>query len=154
MASWAIWDRTLSSSRCWTMGDVASVSAQLGFNIKRVGADGKPFQMANNSALVTLEFVNGAQAQVGVSAAAHLIGVGMKPTCTLYGEKGTVEGGWQFSDGINRINPYLRAGFDGSEEKINEEVTLEIGELLQNPPGWSAVCRCDPRRQADLSGAV
>ncbi len=118
----------------WTMGDVASVSAQLGFNIKRVGADGKPFQMANDSALITLEFVSGAQAQVAVSAVAHLIGVGMKPTCTLYGEKGTLEGGWQFSDGINRIAPYLLAAFEGSEENISEESSHDSFALFKRYP--------------------
>ena len=118
----------------WTMGDVASVSAQLGYNVKREGMDGKPFQVANDSALITLEFVNGAQAQLGVSAAAHLIGVGMKPTCTLYGEKGTVEGGWQFSDGINQIYPYLKAGFDNSEEKINEDLALELVNYFKIHP--------------------
>lgn len=118
----------------WTMGDVKSVSAQLGFNVKRVDADGKSFQMANDSALVTLEFVSGAQAQVGVSAAAHLNGIGMKPTCTLYGEKGTLEGGWQFSEGINRIAPYLRASFEGSDEQISEEASYDSYVMFKTYP--------------------
>ena len=117
----------------WTMGDVVSVSAQLGFHIQRDGLNGKPLQRANDSALITLEFASGAQAQVGVSAVARLIGP-MKPTCVLYGEKGTLEAGWIFGDDLIHNTGYVRAGVDGSEEKISEELPFDVVESYKTNP--------------------
>ncbi len=118
----------------WTMGDVAAVSARLGFHIPRLGLDGQPFPMANDSARMTLDFVSGAQAQVEVSAVAYLGGT-MTPTCALYGEKGTLESGWTLSDGLTRLTPYLRAGFAGSDEKISEETPSNISDYFRTHPG-------------------
>jgi predicted dehydrogenase len=77
----------------WLMGDVASVSAHLGFHVNREGLDGRPAKPANDAATVTLEFTSGAQATVHVSA------VALRPTtefflsfsCALYGKAGRLD---------------------------------------------------------------
>ena len=114
----------------WTMGDVATVSAQLGFHVQHDGLDGKPLQRANDSALITLEFVSGAQAQVGVSAVARLIDP-MKPTCVLYGEKGTLEAGWIFGDDLIHDVGYLRSAIDGSEQNTSEDQPFDVVEYFK-----------------------
>lgn len=117
----------------WTMGDVTAVSARLGFHIQRDGLDGKPLNMANDSARLMLEFVSGAQAQLEISAVAHLVDP-MKPNCTLYGEKGTLKSGWTFRDHPTRIISYLRAGFESSLEEIGEEVSLDVSNYFKTHP--------------------
>jgi predicted dehydrogenase len=117
----------------WTMGEIAGVSARLGFHIQRDGREGQPLNMANDSALVTLDFVSGAQAQIGLSSVARLIDP-MQPTCILYGEKGTLEAGWIFGDDLLTDISYLRGGLDGTEEPISEEVPFHVVEYFKNHP--------------------
>ena len=78
----------------WLVGDIARVSAHLATYVNRSGPEGQPLDPANDSAVVLLEFVNGAQGVIQVSAVAHSGGSGQH--VTLYGEGGTLDAGYTF----------------------------------------------------------
>jgi predicted dehydrogenase len=118
----------------WTLGDVAAVTAQLGFHVPRVRPDGVPFTMANDSARVLLEFASGAQASVEVSAVAHVDGL-LTARSTVYGELGTLEGGWTLTRDLSRIEPFLRGSFTGSDERIDESGWSDTADYLTAHPG-------------------
>jgi predicted dehydrogenase len=80
---------------------------------------------ANDTALLTLDFASGAQTQVSISAVASTIDP-MKPSCTLYGERGTLESGWMFNRNMTQITPYLRGRFDDGRENINEASSFDL----------------------------
>jgi predicted dehydrogenase len=73
------------------IGDVAKVSAHLATFVDRPGADGQPSVSANDSALVTLQFENDAQAIVQVSAVAHRADRLVDINVHLHGSAGTLE---------------------------------------------------------------
>ena len=75
----------------WYVGEIARVSAHLHTFIDRPGPDGQPLDAANDSALLLLEFANGAQGMIHVTAVAHVRGRGQDQQIRLYGEGGTLE---------------------------------------------------------------
>ena len=76
----------------WLVGDISRVSAHLATSVARMGTDGKPLRTpANDSALLTVEFANGASGAIVVSAAAHMAERGQFHEVSLYGEAGTLE---------------------------------------------------------------
>jgi predicted dehydrogenase len=75
----------------WLVGDIARVSAHLGSYVDRARPDGQPFDPANDSAVLLLEFGNGAQGMIQVSAVAHMADRGAEQQLVLHGEEGTLE---------------------------------------------------------------
>ena len=113
----------------WYVGDITRVSAHLATFVKRPGPEGQLLDPANDSAMVILEFANGAQGVIQVSAVAHLGGAGHELHMTLYGEAGTLEVGYAFPDTI-------LVGVRHDQEQF---------EPLTVPDSfWGAVDRSDP----------
>ena len=74
----------------WYGGDVAKVNAHLAAFVERPGPDGHSMDPANDSAMLTLSFENGAQGLVHVSAVTH---VGhSRVLISLAGDAGALEG--------------------------------------------------------------
>ena len=73
------------------VGEIARVNAHLVAPVPTAGPDGLPMQPANQSASLAVEFANGAQGTIHVSALAHLAGRGLEIRVRLYGEGGTLE---------------------------------------------------------------
>lgn len=76
----------------WLVGDITRVSAHLATSVERMGADTQPLPTpANDSALLTVEFANGACGAIVVSAMAHMAEREQFHEVSLYGEGGTLE---------------------------------------------------------------
>lgn len=71
------------------VGEIARVSAHLGTYIERPGNEGRALEAANDAALLSVAFANGAQGVIHLSAVAHLADRAMQQQIALYGEKGT-----------------------------------------------------------------
>jgi predicted dehydrogenase len=115
----------------WVVGDVASVSAQLGFYFQRNDQDGNPVKPANDSALLSLEFTHGAQVQIELSAATHSVGQ-LAPSFTLSGTRGSISVDWNI--GIPVFTTSLRAGQDGNDESLSEAAEFDFIELFRSQP--------------------
>ena len=74
-----------------TVGEIARVNAQLGTFVERPGADDHPPDPANDSALLTVAFANGAQGVIHTSALVELAERGMEQQIVLHGDAGTLE---------------------------------------------------------------
>lgn len=81
----------------WYVGEISRISAHLSTFIQRPGAGGETLDPANDSALLTLEFENGAQGTIHVSAVAHVGERGLHQQVALYGESGTLEVDYSFA---------------------------------------------------------
>ena len=75
----------------WLVGDITSVSAQLGVFVDRPGADGGVIDPANDSAILQVKFANGAQGTIQASAVAHIADRASQQQIKLYGEAGSLE---------------------------------------------------------------
>jgi len=75
----------------WYVGDIAKVSGHLATLVERPGADGAVLGPANDAALLAVEFANGAQGTIQVSAVAHVGDRGQEQQVILHGEEGTLE---------------------------------------------------------------
>jgi predicted dehydrogenase len=75
----------------WMVGDITSVSARLGVFVGHPGVGGEVLEPANDSALLLVEFNNGAHGVIQASAVAHIAERGMFQQVKLYGEAGTLE---------------------------------------------------------------
>ena len=76
----------------WLVGDITRVSAHLATSVARMGTDGQPLRTpANDSALLTVEFKNGACGAIVVSATANMAEREQCHEVSLYGEGGTLE---------------------------------------------------------------
>jgi predicted dehydrogenase len=75
----------------WYVGDIARVSAHLGAFFDHPGPEGQPPRPANDAALLLIEFANGAQGTIHVTAVAHVRGRGQDQHLALFGEGGTLE---------------------------------------------------------------
>jgi predicted dehydrogenase len=71
------------------LGDVARVSASLHSFVEHDGPEGRPLNPANDSALLLLDFVNGAHATIELSIINHLADEG-GIAVSLFGENGTL----------------------------------------------------------------
>jgi len=81
----------------WLVGDVARVSAHLGVYVERPGAEGQPLDPANDAATLLLEFENGAQGIIQLSAVAHTADRGQEQHIVLHGQGGTLEADQAFT---------------------------------------------------------
>jgi len=75
----------------WYVGDTARVSAHVGVFVDRPGPEGGPLDPANDSAALLLQFENGAQGMIHVSAVAHTADRNAEQYVALHGEAGTIE---------------------------------------------------------------
>ncbi|MCE7979587.1 MAG: gfo/Idh/MocA family oxidoreductase [Caldilinea sp. CFX5] len=96
----------------WCLGDIAKVSAHLPTYIARPGVAGQPLEPANDAALLTLQYADGSQGVIQVSAVAHLGKRNLECQVVLYGEAGTLEVDFNFHDG------YVIRGARSGEEQI------------------------------------
>jgi predicted dehydrogenase len=78
----------------WFVGDIAKVSAHLSTCVERVGTNGERLDPANDAAVLAVEFVNGTQGTIQVSAVTQLADRGFEQRIQLYGEAGTLEVDW------------------------------------------------------------
>ena len=84
----------------WYVGDVARVSAHLGVYVDRPGPEGQPLDPANDAAVLLLEFENGAQGMIQMSAVAHVADRAQEQHIVLHGEGGTLEADLSGSGGV------------------------------------------------------
>ncbi len=80
----------------WYVGDIARVSAHIATFVEREGSEGTELDPANDAAVLLLEFENGAQGIIQVSAVAHVGARGQEQHVRLYGEHGTLEADFSF----------------------------------------------------------
>lgn len=78
----------------WFLGDVANVRASLSAFVERKGDDGFS---ANDSALLLLQFIDGAQATIQASSVAQVGDHSYEQHLNLFGEKGTLRTDVNFS---------------------------------------------------------
>jgi len=76
-------------------GDIRRVSAQLGSFVVRETLDGQHAPGANDTALLMVEYANGAQGMIHVSMIAHTANRGREQVVSLHGELGTLELDWK-----------------------------------------------------------
>jgi predicted dehydrogenase len=75
----------------WLVGDIASITTQLGVFIDRPGADGGSIDPANDCATSLVKFANGAHGTFQVSGVAHIADRFVQQQIRLYGEAGSLE---------------------------------------------------------------
>jgi predicted dehydrogenase len=75
----------------WYVGEIVKVSAQLGTFVDRPSNDDKPLIPTNDLGSVFLQFDNGAQGVIRVSAVANRGDRGVDMSVRLYGDSGTLE---------------------------------------------------------------
>jgi predicted dehydrogenase len=76
----------------WYVGDIARVSGRLRTFVDRVGPGGQPLlEAANDAALLSAEFADGAEGTILVSAVAHVGDRGIEGRVVLHGEDGALE---------------------------------------------------------------
>ena len=75
----------------WLVGDIASVSARLGVFVNHRELGSKILEPGNDSALLLVEFANGAHGVIQASAVAHVTERVMLIQIKLYGEAGALE---------------------------------------------------------------
>ena len=80
----------------WFVGDIVRVSASLGNHVQRFDATGQAFASANDVALLTVEFENGAQGIIRVSGVDYLADRGQEQRITLYGKRGSLQAELKF----------------------------------------------------------
>lgn len=117
----------------WYLGDIANVSAHITSFIQHVEGDGGPVQPNNDSAILTLEFVNGAQATIHVSGVAYIANRDMEQTVALHGDAGTLETGFILNSPAYEIQGVK----DGGGQFNNIEIPADLlqGITEENPFG-------------------
>lgn len=75
----------------WAIGDIARVSANLSSFIDRPDVSGKVTKSANDSAVLSIEFKNGAQGVIHVSNVSHVGDRLLEQHFRFHGEAGTLE---------------------------------------------------------------
>ena len=117
----------------WLMGEIDTVSAQLGCYVDRLGEDGVPTSSANDTAILLAEFSNGAQGVIQMSAVAYDADRGMHQQVQIYGEAGSLEINVPYQG--SEAGAVIR-GVRSGEERFQ---TLEIPDVY-----WGKVSRSDP----------
>lgn len=114
----------------WFAGDITQVCGQLSTFTSRPGPDGLPMDSANDAALVSLRFANGAQGIIQVNAVAQMGEIGHQQHVILYGEEGTLEVNYDL---------FASAGIEirGIRRGEKEFHTLEIPQELWGTKNWN-----------------
>ena len=124
----------------WLVGDISRVSAHLATSVERMGADGQPLRTpANDSALLTVEFANGACGAIVVSAMADMADREQFHEVSLYGEGGTLE------LNTSSIDMQMRGVREGQTKfetlKLPDEFRMGVDPSL---PLWERLARTMP----------
>lgn len=125
----------------WFLGNIISVTGQLGSHIERKGLDDKPLKNpANDTTQFMVEFENGAQVQFYISATARRFDSFMKLSLALYGEKGMLEAGWLAGE---NEKTWVTAQQVDAEMPIDETYPMDItGFFSENPVGVRLFVDC------------
>ncbi len=75
----------------WLVGDIASITTQLGVFVDRPGADGGTIDPANDCAISLVRFANGAHGTFQISEVTHIADRFIQQQIRLYGEAGSLE---------------------------------------------------------------
>lgn len=91
------------------VGKIRRVSASIATFVERSGTEDRPLVPANDSAMLLVEFENGAHGTIHVSAVALIGEPGLRQQTSVFGEAGTLETGlaWQ--------GHYVRGARQGQE---------------------------------------
>lgn len=81
----------------WYVGEIARVNCNLATFYERQGVEDKALDPANDSAMLTLQFANGAQGTIYVSAVSHVAERAVQYHVSLHGEAGTLEADFSFA---------------------------------------------------------
>ena len=120
----------------WISGDIRSVSANLAAFSAWTDTAGQPFTGANESALLAVEFADGAQGMIHVSTVAHLAARRREQFVTLHGEGGSLEVEWRVFGGAEK-GLALRGCRQNDEDfqvlPIPDKYLqgVEVGEVIQ-----------------------
>ena len=123
----------------WYNGEIARVSAQLATFVPRTGPDGKRVTPANDSAILQLEFANGAQGIIHASAVAHVGNRGLEQHIVLHGQDGTLESEFLFGNFGGSGASMMVRGVRATETAVR---SLDIPDHI-----WGGV---DPSRPLDV----
>jgi predicted dehydrogenase len=88
----------------YLVGEITRVSAHLAAHVPRRDADGRPFRSTNDSALVLLEFANGAHGAVHASVTASVDDPFFTQDVVLYGDAGTLRASLPISSGPPQLS--------------------------------------------------
>jgi predicted dehydrogenase len=115
----------------WYVGDIARVSARLSTFVNRPATDGQPLDSANDAAIVTLQFRNGAQGTIRVSAVAHVADRGQEQHITLHGESGTLESDYSLR-GSDMARQMIKTPFEirGARQDAAYFETLAVPDYI------------------------
>jgi predicted dehydrogenase len=114
----------------WYVGDVARVGGHLTSFVEREGPTGAPFTSANDSAMIAIEFADGAQGTIAVSGVTHVAERGQDFQVRLYGDSGSLELDFTFA------GSQLRGVQKGEERWRDLPVPSQFLGLGENPPLW------------------
>jgi len=81
----------------WYVGDIAKVNAFLASFVYSPETEDQNPDLANNSAPLAVEFVNGAQGIIHSSAVAHVGSQGFQQSIILHGDSGVLESSFSFT---------------------------------------------------------
>jgi predicted dehydrogenase len=113
----------------WYVGGIAQISGHLTSFVEHKGPDGGvPFTSANDSALIAIEFAEGAQGTICVSGVTHVAERGQDFQIRLYGDAGSLELDFNFA------GSRLRGVQKGEEEWHDLPVPSEFLGQGENPP--------------------
>jgi predicted dehydrogenase len=126
----------------WYIGDIARVSAHLSTFVERPGPQSQALDPASDAATLLLEFENGAQGTIQLSAVAHVGDRGQEQHVILHGESGTLEADQTF----------LEAEMRGARHEEKRFAVLSVpdhlwGDVDQGAPfieQWLEVFRKQP----------
>jgi predicted dehydrogenase len=118
------------------VGKIRRVSASLSTFVKRSGVDGKPLVPVNDSALLNVEFENGAQGSIHVSAVVELGARRMQQQTFLAGADGSIEAELSFTG--QRVRAIRQGQNDFSELPIPEHLWPESDPALSFVEQWFA----------------
>ena len=94
----------------WLVGDIAKASAHLHMFLDRPAAGDEILDPTNDSAMLAIEFANGAQGVMQLSTLAYIGTRGMDQRITLHGEAGTLEARATFRGAEIRGAPFSESG--------------------------------------------
>ena len=114
----------------WFVGDISRVSAHLAIYADHPGPDGQASDPANDAVVLAVEFANGAQGAIQISAVALNGTRSREEYFTLHGQSGTLEVSSDFAAGVTM------QGIRQGEERFQDlAVPDELwGDVNRNQP--------------------
>jgi predicted dehydrogenase len=120
----------------WLVGDITSVNARLGVFVSHPELGGEVPDPANDSALLLVEYANGAHGVIQASAVAHVAERIMQIQIKLYGESGALELDYPFGP---IAQPILRGvhGQDKQFQTLQVPESYLVDDMPSDPWSWS-----------------